>query len=348
MGKYNSSLKSMILIMATFATILLTITSCNDWSFSSGGNITGHNLTGGTTTHPCGGPCDTGYECKNSAGICYQKTDQNCTCTLTDPCSVQDCSSHGTCSVVDDVATCTCTGHYSGDSCDTCADGYAGDTCSSCADGYHANDDLECVADTDLCEGVTCSDHGSCSVVDNSATCTCTGHYSGDSCDTCATGYTGTNCDSCIAGYNLIDGACKPVLVGQVWSADEGETEIYMFVKGKNIIVKGPKNFEGFDNLPDSTTASKSYFDSHTGVQSTKVGDINNNTTITKVMAAYIQGATNNNLWLYVGTTDTTPIYKAHVDDIDPTCVMVVYLSTNLLDGFSQVCYTVEMLDSFR
>lgn len=54
------------------------------------------------------------------------------------------------------------------------------------------------VDDTDPCEGITCSGHGTCSLTNNELVCTCDEGYSGH----------GYDCDWCKEGYYHEDDVC--------------------------------------------------------------------------------------------------------------------------------------------
>ena len=111
---------------------------------------------------------------------------------VTPQCTDTTCSGHGSCSVSDGNLTCAC------DS------GYTGNTCGECATGYH-RDGENCVADEQCAnDGSTCSGHGSCSVSNGSATCTCDPGYTGSFCDQCATGYHRDGAD-CVADEQCAD-----------------------------------------------------------------------------------------------------------------------------------------------
>jgi len=69
-----------------------------------------------------------------------------------------------------------------------CDEGYAGQECGDCASGYVPQNEI-CVPRVP-CEHGTCNAHGSCSVVEGVATCSCDHSYSGEFCDRCADGFT--------------------------------------------------------------------------------------------------------------------------------------------------------------
>lgn len=81
--------------------------------------------------------------------------------TSDDPCAPVSCSDHGTCSVQNGGAACTC------------------------ETGYHPQTPY-CLLDGDPCAGQTCSGHGTCTTAGFSAACTCEGGYHRDPHDSLA------------------------------------------------------------------------------------------------------------------------------------------------------------------
>ncbi len=149
--------------------------------------------------------CDTGYTGTN-CGTCdaanhYIASNANPGTCILDPCRNQTCSNHGTCSLsATDTAVCTC------------ATGYAGTTCNACdtANGYIASTVMPGTCILNPCLSQTCSGHGTCSVVNDAAACTCATGWTGPTCSTCATGYTGTNCDACDTANGYIASTVTP------------------------------------------------------------------------------------------------------------------------------------------
>ncbi len=118
--------------------------------------------------------CDPGYH--DEDGLCVQ--DQVC--------QGDTCSGHGTCDDTTGVTICTCD------------EGYTGVRCESCAPGYHDEEGV-CVTDQ-VCQGNTCSGHGTCDDSTWVTICTCDEGYTGDHCETCAAGYQDNDGDgTCLA-----------------------------------------------------------------------------------------------------------------------------------------------------
>jgi hypothetical protein len=152
---------------------------CSDRTCSGNGAC---NDNSGTATCTCN-PGYTGATC-NTCAAGYQDNDNNMTCTLA--CNAGTCSGNGTCSDNSGTATCTCNA------------GYAGAACSTCAAGYQDNDNnMTC---TLACNAGTCSGNGTCRDNSGTATCTCTGNFTGAACDVCLPNFTGAACDQCVAG----------------------------------------------------------------------------------------------------------------------------------------------------
>lgn len=134
----------------------------------------------------------------------------------TDACSGVTCSDHGTCSVVDDAAVCTCTDNFTGDDCSTCADGY------TLTDGA-------CVQAETCADNNPCTDNGTCVEGDSGLSCTCDDGFAGDTCDTCDTGYLANadgGCDRiipCAEADPCGDyGTCSDTDAGVVCACDTG------------------------------------------------------------------------------------------------------------------------------
>ena len=110
------------------------------------------------------------------------------TCIPT-PCTASACNSHGTCTVVNDAASCACATGWTGPACATCAAGYTGAACDTCdtANGYVASTLVPGTCILNPCAGNTCSGHGTCGVVNDAASCTCTTGYTGALCAACDT-----------------------------------------------------------------------------------------------------------------------------------------------------------------
>ncbi|MBU1070556.1 lamin tail domain-containing protein [Myxococcota bacterium] len=102
---------------------------------------------------------------------------------ITDPCTGEDCNSHGTCAAVNDAPSCTCATGYTGTACDAC------DT----ANDFVASNATPGTCITDPCLSQTCSGHGTCSIDAADAT-VCA----------CATGYTGALCAACDTANDYI------------------------------------------------------------------------------------------------------------------------------------------------
>jgi hypothetical protein len=183
----------------------------------------------GYTGDACDG-CDAGY----------QDNDDNQSCLRS--CDADTCNAHGTCDDSSGIATCTCTG------------GYTGAACDGCPDGFQDNDDNgTCLA---TCDESTCSDHGDCDDASGTATCTCDTGYTGAACDdcdalyqdndmndscelacvvgacgsngtcsdsigaascACNTGYAGAACDTCASGYQDNGSGCVLSCVEHTW-----------------------------------------------------------------------------------------------------------------------------------
>lgn len=151
--------------------------------------------------------CATGYtgtlcaSCDTAGGYIASTLSPG-TCIPT-PCTASACNSHGTCTVVNDAASCACATGWTGPTCSTCATGYTGTACDTCdtANGYVASTLVPGTCIANPCAGQTCSGHGTCSVDNDAASCAC------------ATGYTGPLCAACdtAGGYvasNAVPGTC--------------------------------------------------------------------------------------------------------------------------------------------
>ncbi len=122
------------------------------------------------------------------------------TCIPT-PCTAGACNSHGTCTVVNDAASCACATGWTGSTCNTCATGYTGAACDTCdtANGYVASIATPSTCILDPCAGQTCNGHGTCSLsATDTAQCTCT------------TGYTGTLCAACDTANGYVASIATP------------------------------------------------------------------------------------------------------------------------------------------
>lgn len=104
------------------------------------------------------------------------KTDGGTNPILCGSAAAPNCGAHG-----------VCVNGASGASC-ACQTGYSGAACVSCATGFQDNDGNGTCAPT--CAGLqeTCSGHGVCRDSSGTATCDCTGGFTGPGCATCATG----------------------------------------------------------------------------------------------------------------------------------------------------------------
>ena len=159
--------------------------------------------------------CDSWKECNSTNGVCELKTDMcdkngDCIgqdvycepttheCKLKDPCENETCSNHGFCAVTNEnKPICSCqTGYHINpenslecikDVAPLCKDVICSNhgDCSiinngaicDCDIGYHAQD-LNCVKDSNPCDGVSCSDHGICAIVNgDEALCSCNPGY---------------------------------------------------------------------------------------------------------------------------------------------------------------------------
>eukprot|EP01064_Diplonema_japonicum_P037406 TRINITY_DN8740_c0_g1_i1.p1 TRINITY_DN8740_c0_g1~~TRINITY_DN8740_c0_g1_i1.p1 ORF type:complete len:2130 (+),score=388.50 TRINITY_DN8740_c0_g1_i1:56-6445(+) len=109
------------------------------------------------------------------------------------------CSDHAS-SVVSNTdqtaCTCTCSGKWQGNTCNTCIDIYDQTTCDKCADGYIGYPDCT------QCQASACNNHGSLvgSNTDRTACeCNCRNQWSGAGCLVCPEAYGGVDCDRCSA-----------------------------------------------------------------------------------------------------------------------------------------------------
>lgn len=206
----------------TFATDCLT--DCASWPEGPEGATSGNSVQcriyhlgvagDDPATHcphgsPEGGNFDVGFPCTDPDPV--------------DLCEPNPCQNGGLCSVLDDAASCDCTGSgYEGDSCETdvdeCAAGTAGcDTNAACTnteggydcacnggyggDGTTCTDDDECTAGTDNCDA-----NAACTNTDGSFSCACNAGFNGD----------GVNCseeplsdgEACADGSNCTSGFC--------------------------------------------------------------------------------------------------------------------------------------------
>jgi hypothetical protein len=122
-------------------------------------------------------------------------------CVLNDQCQANSCNGHGTCSIVNGVLTCSCTGGFT-----------AASYCADCTTGFHDGGGV-CVLN-ESCNAGSCNGNGTCSVVSNEVVCSCDTGWTGDTCDACAAGYHDDSgeCvlnESCIASSCSYHGACS-------------------------------------------------------------------------------------------------------------------------------------------
>lgn len=119
--------------------------------------------------------CDPGYDgsyCESCAADYHREGDD---CVEDEVCEPTSCGDHGDCDASSGVIVCEC------------HDGWEGDDCDSCEDGYHREGD-DCVIDEE-CEPDTCSEHGSCRVVNGLTECVCDIGHDGPRCEECYPGY---------------------------------------------------------------------------------------------------------------------------------------------------------------
>ncbi len=166
-----------------------------------GQTCTGHGTCSQSATDTASCACNAGYSgplcasCDTANGyIASTLTPGTCIPT---PCTAGACNSHGTCTVVNDAASCACSTGWTGATCNTCATGYTGALCNSCdtANGYVASTLVPGTCIADPCAGQTCNGHGTCGVVNDAASCTCSAGYTGTLCAACdtANGYVASN-----------------------------------------------------------------------------------------------------------------------------------------------------------
>ena len=149
--------------------------------------------------------CDTGYAEPYCATCDASYHREGTACVVDEVCAADSCGDHGDCTVVDGLIVCVC--HM----------GWDGDACDACDVGYHMSGGL-CVAD-EVCEADTCSDHGTCAVVDGVTDCSCD------------VGYDGNDCAACYPGYeaSAVTGLCQvPCPGGDDWIRCDG-TCVYGF-----------------------------------------------------------------------------------------------------------------------
>lgn len=130
--------------------------------------------------------CATGYTGANcdACAAGFQDKDGDKVCK--GACTATTCSSHGTCADTTGTAVCTCDAEYTGGDCSTCAAGF-----------QDKDNDKVCKP---ACAAATCNSHGTCADATGTAVCTCTGNFTGATCNACKPGFEGANCDTCVAG----------------------------------------------------------------------------------------------------------------------------------------------------
>ncbi len=166
-----------------------------------GQTCSGHGTCSQSASDTAQCACTTGYTgplCAgcDTAGGYIASTLSPGTCIPT-PCTASACNSHGTCTVVNDAASCACATGWTGPTCSSCATGYTGANCDTCdtAGGYVASTLVPGTCIVNPCAGQTCSGHGTCSVVNDAPSCACTTGYTGPLCAGCDTagGYVASN-----------------------------------------------------------------------------------------------------------------------------------------------------------
>ncbi|MBN2694056.1 hypothetical protein JXR93_05295, partial [bacterium] len=233
--------------------------------------------------------CDSWKSCNSLNGLCELKSsrcdsetdclenficDENHNCINSiNPCEGVTCSNHGSCSIVNNIAICSCENGYvidglncvdinecslNTDNCHENADctnqdgsfscecktGFSGDgvnsceeitidlcenvvcdswkNCNSlnglcelksnccdsetdCLEEQTCDENHNCINSVNPCEGVTCSNNGSCSIVNNIAICSCENGYVADGLNCVDINECSLNTDNCQSGFNCVN-----------------------------------------------------------------------------------------------------------------------------------------------
>jgi hypothetical protein len=111
---------------------------------------------------------------------------------------LQNCSSSGICLINSGIIYCECFEYFTGSACQldmrpcasnpclnnsTCVNNFTEETYSfecQCQNTYYG---MNCERQIDLCQNVTCNNHGYCSIEQNEGRCKCFTGYYGDKCE---------------------------------------------------------------------------------------------------------------------------------------------------------------------
>jgi len=131
-------------------------------------NLTTHLCE--TKTNPCDGITCSGFgncvidnniaKCNCNTG--YHAEGLNCVIDVVDKCALVDCEEWQTCNSDNGVCELTIGRCVTNDDCDN---------------NKSCNETHNCISEINECEGITCSSHGSCDVVNNSPVCNCNTGY---------------------------------------------------------------------------------------------------------------------------------------------------------------------------